>query len=148
MVSAGLALQVKMEEAKKLLRVFTLILFIVWNNDNNVKCTNIYTDNKILQQTVAYKTLDQESKHELQEDILSVLGLDHKPAPSSSIVSSSGPHYLLDMYNSLLDDQSGHLKVDDSQGPIEFEGEIMTNNLLRAINSSDTIMSFKNQCKS
>lgn len=137
-----------MEESKKLLRVFTLILFIVWNNDNNVKCTNIYTDNKILQQTVAYKTLDQESKHELQEDILSVLGLDHKPAPSSSIVSSSGPHYLLDMYNSLLDDQSGHLKVDDSQGPIEFEGEVMNNNLLRAINSSDTIMSFKNQCKS
>lgn len=147
LVSAGFALQWKME-SKKFPRVFALFLFLTWCN-NQIICTNVYTDNKILQQTVAYKTLDQESKHELQEEILSVLGLDHEPAAptSPSIVSSSGPHYLLDMYNSLLDDQSGNLKVDQSKGPIEFEGEVLSNNLLKAINTSDTIMSFKNQCK-
>lgn len=127
-----------------LLTVTTLIIILI---KNCIECTNIYTDDKVLGQTVAYKTLDSQSKHELQEEILSVLGLNHKPSPASSIVSSSGPHYLIDMYTSLLDDESGHLKVDGSHGPVVFEGEILTSNSLRAINSSDKIMSFKNQCK-
>lgn len=127
-----------------LLTVTTLSIILI---KNCIECTNIYTDDKVLGQTVAYKTLDSQSKHELQEEILSVLGLNHKPEPASSIVSSSGPHYLIDMYTSLLDDESGHLKVDGSHGPVVFEGEILTSNSLRAINSSDKIMSFKNQCK-
>ena len=50
------------------------------------------------------------------------------------------------MYNNLLDQESGELKV-DARKPVVFEGETLSRNSLRAINTSDIIRTFSNQRK-
>ena len=60
---------------------------------------------------------------------------------------NSAPKYLIDLYKSFLDEESGNLKINDNRAPVVFEGEVLSNNSLNAINDSDIIMSFVNQSK-
>ena len=62
------------------------------------------------------------------------------------VTENSAPKYLIDLYKSFLDEDSGNLKI-NSKAPVVIEGEVLSNNSLHAINDSDIIMSFVNQSK-
>ncbi|CAG2165999.1 unnamed protein product [Oppiella nova] len=104
---------------------------------------SFYADNR-LDQTVAYKYLPSKERKEMQSEILSLLGLHHRPKPRSHVTENSAPKYLIDLYKSFLDEDSGNLKI-NSKAPVVIEGEVLSNNSLHAINDSDIIMSFVNQ---
>jgi len=104
-----------------------------------------YTDNGD-HQTLAYSLLRSHQKRELQEDILNVLGLDHRPTPPVHEMEDSAPKFLLDLYQSVLDSDSGLIKWNGSpDAPVILEGETLSRSSLRAINASDKIISFGNQ---
>ncbi|XP_054156534.1 bone morphogenetic protein 7-like [Oppia nitens] len=105
-----------------------------------------YTDNNQLDQTIAYKYLPTKDRNEMQTEILSLLGLHHRPKPRQPVKDNSAPKYLIDLYKSLLDKDSGNLKIGNNyKEPVVLEGEMLSNNSLHAINDSDIIMSFINQ---
>lgn len=62
---------------------YILLLFGVWSNWIN--CTssnfNLLTTESILQQSLAFKYLEETEQLQVQEEILDVLGLDHRPKP-------------------------------------------------------------------
>ncbi|RWS23434.1 bone morphogenetic protein 7-like isoform X1, partial [Leptotrombidium deliense] len=103
-----------------------------------------YADNG-LEQTLAYRFLPAKERREMQQEILNLLGLQHRPKPKSHGTDNSAPKYLQDLYKSLLDEESGDLKVDEKHGPVIIEGEVLSKISLHAINDSDVIMSFVNQ---
>jgi hypothetical protein len=51
------------------------------------------------------------------------------------------------LYRSLLNEESGDLRVDQFAGPVVVDGEVLSHQSLTAISRSDVIMSFANQCK-
>ncbi|CAG2107444.1 unnamed protein product [Medioppia subpectinata] len=109
-----------------------------------VSPVSFYADNRF-DQTIAYKYLPSNDRKEMQTEILSLLGLHHRPKPRSHVTENSAPKYLIDLYKSFLDEDSGNLKITSSKAPVVIEGEVLSNNSLNAINDSDIIMSFVNQ---
>ncbi|KAG8199084.1 hypothetical protein JTE90_016221 [Oedothorax gibbosus] len=61
-----------------------------------------YADNG-REQSILYKPLARKEKHHLQQEILHLLGLEHRPKPRHHDIHGSAPLYLLDLYNSLED---------------------------------------------
>ncbi|RWS13377.1 bone morphogenetic protein 7-like isoform X1 [Dinothrombium tinctorium] len=122
------------------IRIFIFLCLCI----GNTLCV-YYADNG-LEQTLAYKFLPAKERREMQQEILNLLGLQHRPKPKTHAgTDNSAPKYLQDLYESLLDEESGNLKVDENQGPIIIEGEVLSKMSLNAINDSDVIMSFVNQ---
>lgn len=87
--------------------VVIICIFISFCNPANAVSGAFYADNG-REQTVLYKTLAKKDKIELQEEILSLLGLDHRP--KKGIFSkrqkfdshkSSAEKYLFDLYKTL-----------------------------------------------
>ncbi|XP_035232613.1 bone morphogenetic protein 7-like [Stegodyphus dumicola] len=64
-----------------------------------------YADNG-RQQSILYEPLQQETKEELEEEILHLLGLDHRPKPRNHDTFSSAPRYLLNIYKTLERDDA------------------------------------------
>ncbi|KAH6935808.1 hypothetical protein HPB50_010295 [Hyalomma asiaticum] len=77
----------------------------------------------------------------MQQEILNLLGLDHRPKPKIHERKFSAPRYLLDLYNSFKDEDNGDIHLDAAKAHNEF---ITNNQSLRMINDSDVIMSFLN----
>lgn len=61
-------------------------------------------------------------------------------------IEDSAPRFLLDLYQSVLDSDSGLVKWNGSpDAPVILEGETLSRLSLKAINASDKIISFGNQ---
>lgn len=61
-------------------------------------------------------------------------------------MEDSAPRFLLDLYQSVLDSDSGLVKWNGSpDAPVILEGETLSRSSLKAINASDKIISFGNQ---
>lgn len=99
-----------------------------------------YADNG-RQQSILYKTLNKKDKTDLQEEILNLLGLDHRPPKKGhlskhqklNIYKSSNEKYLLDLYKKFEDD--------------EGNTNICSNNTCDLPSDSDFIVSFPNKSK-
>ena len=59
-----------------------------------------YADNG-LDQTISYRSLPRSEKREMENEILNLLGLDHRPKPKLHQTTNSAPQYLIDLYNQL-----------------------------------------------
>ncbi|OQR69214.1 bone morphogenetic protein 7-like [Tropilaelaps mercedesae] len=59
-----------------------------------------YADNG-LDRTISYRSLPTQEKREMENEILNLLGLDHRPKPKIHQTSNSAPKYLIDLYNQL-----------------------------------------------
>ncbi|XP_003748158.1 bone morphogenetic protein 7 [Galendromus occidentalis] len=59
-----------------------------------------YADNG-LDQTISYRSLPKSEKREMENEILNLLGLDHRPKPKVHQTTNSAPQYLIDLYNQL-----------------------------------------------
>nr|XP_027201449.1 bone morphogenetic protein 7-like [Dermatophagoides pteronyssinus]XP_027201450.1 bone morphogenetic protein 7-like [Dermatophagoides pteronyssinus] len=90
-----------------------------------------YTDNS-MQHSVAFKFLPQFEQRELQEEILHVLGLDHRPKPKKYSTDESASNFLMNLYSSYND---GHTDLN------------VSNQSLLELSESDVIISFHNQIK-
>ncbi|KAL3200855.1 hypothetical protein MRX96_013122 [Rhipicephalus microplus] len=99
-----------------------------------------YADNGV-DQTIIYRTLPKSERREMQQEILNLLGLDHRPKPKIHERRFSAPRYLLDLYNSFKDEDNGDIHLDSAKAHNEF---ITSNQSLRMINDSDVIISFLN----
>lgn len=98
--------------------------------------SGLYVDNGV-DQTVIQRVLSRQEKREVEHEILHLLGLPSRPRsvpPKSAFLASSAPKFMLDVYKSLLE-PSGTRTPRSS----EFN---LSGNDLRAIDTSDAIMSF------
>ncbi|XP_064480655.1 bone morphogenetic protein 7-like isoform X2 [Ornithodoros turicata] len=102
--------------------------------------SGFYADNGI-DQTIIYRTLPKSDRREMQQEILNLLGLHHRPKPKMHERKYSAPKYLLDLYNSFKDEDDGEITLDPSKSHNEF---VTNNQSVRMINDSDVIMSFVN----
>lgn len=64
----------------------------------------IYVDNG-RGQTVAGDEISARERVEIQEDLLQVLGLHRRPRPVALEVRGSASSFLMDIYNSMIDDE-------------------------------------------
>lgn len=98
-------------------------------------------------QSVAYTFLRESQRKNLQEDILDAFGLDHRPHPKYHEKDDAAPKFLIHLYQNILDEDSGLVKKEidmqlQSTQHLQFGDESLSINSLRAINSSDKIISF------
>lgn len=90
--------------------------FIVLFDSVNCFSGAFYADNG-RQQSILYKTLAKEDKTELREEILNLLGLEHRPTKKGSkhkkvnFQKSSAERYLLDLYRKIEEDDEGDENV-------------------------------------
>lgn len=99
------------------------------------KSSGFYADNG-LQQTVVVNRLPGRERREMQQEILTLLGLHHRPKPNSLGIDLSAPKYMLDLYRSLQQAEDDPLHFIPSPNA--------TVALMPEINTSDVIMSFVN----
>ena len=114
--------------------VFLCLGLVGYNIDAH---SGFYADNAH-QQSVMIDTLPSRQRREIQKEILTLLGLDHKPKPVPHVKQNSAPKYMLDLYNSLEED--GEL------GRRHFIN-ISDPGLEQGVDGADMIMSFVNRGK-
>ncbi|XP_037072067.1 bone morphogenetic protein 7-like [Pollicipes pollicipes] len=104
----------------------------------------IYVDNGS-GQTVAGEDISKRERAEIQEDLLQLLGLHRRPRPAVQQIGSSAPQFLMDIYNSMVDDEdTGDLKLNPDGAGDAWRDFNITNTDKEVIDESDVIMSFTN----
>lgn len=114
--------------------------------------SGFYYDNGI-NQTVVHKHLNSHEKEEMQSEILNLLGLQHRPRPVFPSLKrnqkpvgdenlSSAPRFLIDVYQSLTEEDSGDLKLTPELIEHEFN---VSDSEVSTMNQADVIMSFINR---
>lgn len=113
--------------------------------------SGFYYDNGV-DQTVVHKHLNKREKKEMQSEILHLLGLQHRPRPVLMVPSkrklqvddglSSAPRFLIDVYQSLTEEDSGELKLTPDLIEKEFR---VSDSDVHSMDQADVIMSFVNQ---
>ena len=129
----------------KPLRTVTVLLLIVLAIDSVLTTTPFYVDNG-LQQTVILNKMPRREKRELQQEILTLLGLHHRPKPVSENAVESAPKFMMDLYETLKESQGGDV-LDDG---VVFHSSNVTSRLdldSDKVQGSDVIMSFVNHGK-
>ncbi|KAK6187055.1 hypothetical protein SNE40_006303 [Patella caerulea] len=105
--------------------------------------TAFYADNG-LQQTVIVNSVPGREKRGMQQEILTLLGLHHRPKPKDHGEADSAPQFMIDLYKSL---ESEETTVDDD---VKFHShnKVRANSSLgldlAKVDGSDVIMSFIN----
>lgn len=134
----------KMSRKFLLLYFFSIIIDYIGSSDivtgsamDPSSLRYFYTDNS-MQQSVAFKVLPQYEQQELQEEILHVLGLDHRPKPKKYGTDESASNFLMNLYTSFNDD--GHPNI-------ARHTDLISNQSLLEMTESDVIISFNNQIK-
>jgi len=103
------------------------------------RSSGFYADNGI-DQTIVYQQISKKERREMQQEILSLLGLNHRPKPTPHGTENSAPKYMMNLYNSIIDDENGnYIKIDHMKRDNNF-----TDESLHTINDADVIMSFVN----
>ncbi|KFM56715.1 Protein 60A, partial [Stegodyphus mimosarum] len=85
--------------------LFALSVFVRLCSVISALSGGFYADNG-REQSILYEPLKEEIKQELEEEILHLLGLEHRPKPRNHDIYSSAPKYLLDVYKTLQEDKA------------------------------------------
>lgn len=103
------------------------------------RISGLYVDNGF-DQTVIHRVVSQREKHEVEHEILNLLGLPDRPLNTISRppqVKRSAPKFLLDIYKNALG------KDEDEKAHRHKAGEFdLSRQDLKAIDQSDVIMTF------
>lgn len=130
-----------MEAVVKSFLVQIPLIFLLWPNDFGAvaaRSSGFYADNGI-DQTIIYQQISKKERREMQQEILSLLGLQHRPKPTPHGTENSAPKFMMNLYHSFVDEESGDLKLNQMKQVTNF-----TDDSINVINSADVIMSFVN----
>ena len=85
----------------------------------------------------------------MQEELLGLLGLHSRPRPQNQETSQAAPKYMLSLYESFVDEETGVLQVDSDKLLARVRDRTLTENnaTLSSMNEADEIISFPNQSK-
>lgn len=121
---------------KVIIFTISIFLFVFFDSVNSFSGA-FYADNG-RQQSILFKTLAKEDKTELREEILNLLGLEHRPTKKGNkrrkldVQKSSAERYLLDLYK----------KIEEENEDYE---NICRNSVCDLLSDSDFIVSFPNK---
>ncbi|XP_042621941.1 bone morphogenetic protein 7a [Cyprinus carpio] len=101
---------------------------------------NFTLDNDI-ESSFLQRRLKSQERREMQREILSILGLPHRPRPLLHERHTAAPMYMLDLYNAIREDgdQSTYKPVYTTPGPA-----MVTQQDSRFLSDADMVMSFVN----
>ncbi|XP_033726914.1 bone morphogenetic protein 7-like [Pecten maximus] len=105
--------------------------------------SGVYRDNGV-DRTERTSEFSSRDKREMQHEILTLLGLHHRPKPAGhSTTEYSAPRFMLNLYNSITSD--GGVINDGNRR--QFDRNVTIENQVEPIDGSDVIMSFVNHAK-
>lgn len=104
-----------------------------------------YIDNGVDQTEKLYE-ISPRSKRELQQEILTLLGLHHRPKPKVHTNEFSAPRFMLDLYKTIAGADGILIESDDTPS-FHVTSNISIGNIIEPIQGADIIMSFVNHAK-
>lgn len=124
----------------------TLAILLSWGYcalATQVAFSNFSVDNEVRSSFIQRRLRSQE-RREMQREILSILGLPHRPRPHVHIKHNAAPMFMLDLYNIISTDpeppgQSHYRPVLPNQ-----LSPVVTPQDSRFLDDADTVMSFVN----
>lgn len=104
---------------------------------------NVSADNEVRSSFIQRRLRSQE-RREMQREILSILGLPHRPRPQVHTKHTAAPMFMMDLYNSISEEP-------ESPGfsyysPL-YPSSLLTPQDNRFLDDADTVMSFSNLSK-
>ncbi|KAL3887866.1 hypothetical protein ACJMK2_000255 [Sinanodonta woodiana] len=126
--------------------VVSLACFI---NLYNVHCSEstVYKTDNGLEQTIAVDRMPGKARKEMQQEILALLGLHHRPNPiKNNAVEKSAPQFMLELYKKIRSDDN---EERPAINPSRFHSVLNNSPIpdIHEMNGSDLIMSFVNHGK-
>ncbi|XP_051967274.1 bone morphogenetic protein 7-like [Xyrauchen texanus] len=106
---------------------------------------NFTLDNEI-QSSFIQRRLKSQERREMQREILSILGLPHRPRPLTHERHTAAPMYMLDLYNAILEDGGHRSGYAYSYEPLFTTPgtPMVTQQDSRFLSDADMVMSFVN----
>lgn len=125
--------------------ISTLIVACGWSVLANAMQANFTLDNDI-QSSFIQRRLKSQERKEMQREILSILGLPHRPRPLLHERHTAAPMYMLDLYNAILEDGDQRSGIVYSYEPAYTTPgpPMMTQQDSRFLSDADMVMSFVN----
>ncbi|XP_052086249.1 bone morphogenetic protein 7-like [Mytilus californianus] len=120
-----------------------VVLLICCVDDIVCWSSGYYIDNGV-DQTEKLHEINPRSKRELQQEILTLLGLHHRPKPKVHTNDYSAPRFMLDLYNTIAG--ADGILLDDTPS-FRISGNISIGDIIEPIQGADVIMSFVNRAK-
>uniref|UniRef100_A0A8C7YXF9 Bone morphogenetic protein 7a n=1 Tax=Oryzias sinensis TaxID=183150 RepID=A0A8C7YXF9_9TELE len=91
-----------------------------------------------------HRRLRSQERREMQREILSILGLPHRPRPHARIKHNAAPIFMLDLYNTISTAPELHgYSYYETAMPTQVQPAV-TSRDSRFLNDADTVMSFVN----
>lgn len=114
----------------------------------------IFTSDNLVGQSVSYGALPRSERREMQQEILTLLGLHHRPAPATHETRAAAPRYMMHLYKSLSDQElmevvsrqgngvGNHRQASDDDD--DTAAEAKSDSDKDEVHDADVIMSFIN----
>lgn len=125
--------------------VATIIIILSWGHcvlAMQVAFSNFSIDNEVRSSFIQRRLRNQE-RREMQREILSILGLPHRPRPVVHTKQNAAPMFMLGLYNTISTDTFSYYKpvLPNQRSPM------VTAQDSRFLDDADMVMSFVNLCK-
>ncbi|KAM4583516.1 bone morphogenetic protein 7-like [Fundulus diaphanus] len=124
----------------------TLFLLSCWGScvsATRVSFSNFSVDNEVRSSFIQRRLRSQE-RREIQREILSILGLPHRPRPHSHTKHNAAPMFMLDLYNT-ISTQTEPQRYSRYQAVLQAQASAAVSPQdSRFLDDADTVMSFVN----
>lgn len=123
----------------------TIITLLSWGYcvlATQVAFSNFSIDNEVRSSFIQRRLRNQE-RREMQREILSILGLPHRPRPIVHTKQNAAPMFMLGLYNTISTDAYSYYKpvLPNQASPMVSAQDS------RFLDDADMVMSFVNLCK-